>query len=259
MRTNWPYDAIAEFYDVDMAQNADIEGVAYYRAACLANCRDGGRMLELGCGTGRITLALCEAGLDVVGVDVSVAMLRVLRRKAGERRLPRPPLLAAMDMAQLAVRGRFDVVLCPFSAFTYLVEDGDRERALASIRGALGGGRFVLDVFIPDPEVEGRAGEEVFDYRRQLPDGRWLERRKTLLRDSPPGVNRIIRRYNFLERDGGCSSELVTESRQCSYRPGQWLEILGRAGFRILSAAGDFAGMPLGAASRSLVVEAEPA
>ena len=259
MLADWPYDAIAEFYDLDMGRNADAGDIVYYRAACLTRCTGGeGRVLELGCGTGRITLALCEAGLAVVGIDKSAAMLRVLRRKARDRQIARPPLLAAMDMAQLGLRGGFDAVLCAYSAFTYLVEDDDRARALAAIRNALAdAGRLILDVFVPDPQVEDRAGEEVFDYRRQLGDGGWLERRKTLLRDAPAGVNRIRRRYTFLAQDGGCPSELVTESRQRSYRPQQLLEVLRRAGFRIVATAGDFTGAPFAAGSRSLIVEAE--
>ncbi|HZU87763.1 MAG TPA: hypothetical protein VE993_00765, partial [Stellaceae bacterium] len=137
--------------------------------------------------------------------------------------------------------------------------EDDRDRALAAIRHALAAtAHFVLDVFIPDPRVEARAGEEIFDYRRRLADGTWLERRKTVTPDTGPGVNRIVRRYGFYDADGRRLREIVTESRQRSYRPDELVAVLRRAGFRIVSATADFTGLPVGPASRTLVVEAAP-
>ena len=45
----------------------------------------GGPVLELGCGTGRITLPLARQGVDVTGMDASRAMLEVLRAKLADR------------------------------------------------------------------------------------------------------------------------------------------------------------------------------
>jgi SAM-dependent methyltransferase len=45
--------------------------------------RAAGPVLELGCGTARVTLAFAEAGLSVVGVDLSEAMLSIARQKLG--------------------------------------------------------------------------------------------------------------------------------------------------------------------------------
>jgi SAM-dependent methyltransferase len=255
----WAYDAIAEFYDEDMARNADGRDVGYYRKACLLACgAAGGRVLELGCGTGRITLALMRLGLDIVGIDRSLPMLQVLRRKAATA-CARPPALAAMDMGRPGFAGPFAAILCPFSAFTYLIAEDDRDRALAAIRNALAAtAHFVLDVFIPDPRVETGAGGEIFDYRRRLADGTWLERRKTVTPDPGPGVNRIVRRYSFCGADGRCLREIVTESRQRSYRPDELAAVLRRAGFRIASMTADFTDMPVAPASRTLVVEAAP-
>jgi len=80
------YDAIAELYDEDMGASAPAGDVEFY----LAKAREtSGRTLELGCGTGRITLPLAAAGCEVIGADRSLAMLGVLRRKAREQRCKR--------------------------------------------------------------------------------------------------------------------------------------------------------------------------
>jgi SAM-dependent methyltransferase len=271
----WAYDAIAEFYDDDMARNADGRDVGYYREQCLLACGgQPGRILELGCGTGRITLALAARGFDVFGLDLSLPMLRVLRRKAAAspNQAGRPPMLAAMDMGRPGFAGPFAAILCPFSAFTYLIDETARARALAAIRAALapargpratrsrgaGEARFVLDVFIPDPRIESRTGEEIFDYRRQLADGTWLERRKSVAPDGRPGVNRIVRRYRFCDGDGRCLREVVTESRQKGYRPDELAAVIRQAGFRIAAITADFTGRPVGSDSRTVVIEALP-
>ena len=260
------YDAIAEFYDHDMGRNADGRDVIWYRDLCRAAVAGSAQpVLELGCGTGRIALALAAAGIAAFGIDVSVPMLQVLQRKAAAQQAVCPgaprPLVLAMDMARPALASRFAAVLCPFSAFTYLLEDHDRSTALAFVRRALAPhGRLAMDIFLPDPALELRAAQgEVFDYRRQLPDGTWLERHKTIARDVRPGINRIRRRYTLFAPDGALRRELVTESLQRPCRPEDLRQLLEEAGFSVLRMAGDFSGAAIGPQSRLILIEAEPA
>lgn len=265
MKTVWPYDAVAEFYDDDMGRNTDGRDVDYYRDRCLAiDAAATAGVLELGCGTGRITFALAEAGLRVTGIDRSAPMLRVLRRKLAARRSTsspwRTPRVVAMDMARPALVARFGVVLCPFSAFTYLVDNADRAAALDFVRHTLApGGRFILDVFIPDPNAES-IDMETFDYRRLCADGTWLERYRTITPDVPrPGVNRIQRRYASRVAGGVIRWSVVTESFQHAYPPDELLNVLRGAGFSVVSSSADFVGAPIANDARTLVVEAETA
>jgi SAM-dependent methyltransferase len=262
--TLWPYDAVAEFYDDDMGRNAGGQDIAWYREACLAAyARRAGQVLELGCGTGRITLGLAEAGLPVVGIDRSLPMLQVLRRKLATRPakaqpIP-PPFLAVMDMGFPAFAGEFAVILCPFSAFTYLIEERARSAVLDFVCNALmPGGRFLLDVFVPDRRIEELAdGTEIFDYRRPRGDGGWLERHKSITRNVRPGINRIRRRYRFLSAAGACERELTTESLQRVYELPELLEVVRATGLRVLSAGADFTGAPVAEGARVVVIEAE--
>jgi SAM-dependent methyltransferase len=73
---------------------------------------EGGRVLDLGCATGELSVALSMAGFEVVGLDVSPAMLRRARRKT--RGLSRPPMFQPGDLNEplLFRAGAFDCVLC---------------------------------------------------------------------------------------------------------------------------------------------------
>jgi SAM-dependent methyltransferase len=72
------FDAWSEFYDAELAAR-DPDDVGFYRER--ASAVDG-PVLELGCGTGRITLELLADGVDAYGIDVSAEMLATLRETA---------------------------------------------------------------------------------------------------------------------------------------------------------------------------------
>jgi SAM-dependent methyltransferase len=244
----WPYDLTAEFYDEDMGRNNDGRDIAWYVA--LARAAAPGPILELGCGTGRVTLPLAQTGRSIVAADYSMPMLRVLGQKAAAAHLSERIEPLAMDMGRWSLAGRFAAIFCPFSAFTYLVDDDDRARMLAGVRACLAhGGVFALDVFVPDARLNAlNDGARIDDYQRALPE-RWrpattLTRSKRLTRDVRPGVrpavNRIARHYRFLDAQGEVLREVDTESLQRPYAPEDLLSTLTAAGFADLQACGDF-------------------
>lgn len=255
------YDLTAELYDGDMGLNAPERSVDWYLAeASHAVAALAGPVLELGCGTGRVTLPLAAAGLDVVGVDRSLPMLAVLSRKLAMGGLRGAVWPVVMDMARLGLRGRFATVLCPYSAFGYLVDDGLRGRMLQGVRALLAdGGPLLLDAFVPDPELEARAlSGEVTDYQRELPPGLWapaasLVRSKRLFLDPRPGVRRVRRRYRFLDAGGRLVRELQTDSVQRVYGPGELASVLEAAGFTVGATCPDFDAGQLSSASARTV------
>ncbi|MEO5699433.1 MAG: class I SAM-dependent methyltransferase [Casimicrobiaceae bacterium] len=188
------YDRIARFYDADMARNMAFDDVGFYAAAARA---DAGRTLELGCGNGRILLALAKLGLEVVGVDASATMLRTLRTKATSLGLVVPPL-CRMDVRALAFRAAFRTVLCPYSLVTYLTSDTDRARMLDGVRAALQvDGCLIVDAFVPRPVTA--SAQYTLDYSRPFDNGT-LRRWKRI---TPAGAcNRIERRYEQRDASG---------------------------------------------------------
>jgi ubiquinone/menaquinone biosynthesis C-methylase UbiE len=119
-------------------------------------------VLELACGTGRIAVALAEAGIDVTGVDVSEGMLAIARSKraalpeAARQRLT----LIAGDMCELRLDQQFRLIFVAFRSFQHLLTVDHQRKALAAMRRYLApGGRLVLHLFDPrlDLLIEGIA------------------------------------------------------------------------------------------------------
>src|SRR6266567_4769534 len=109
------YDSIAHLYDGDMARNMPFDDIGFYARICE---REGGRVLEAGCGNGRIFLELISRGVDAVGIDCSPRMLEELIGKA--RRRGAPARVCRMDARRLAfASASFQIVLCPYSLVTY--------------------------------------------------------------------------------------------------------------------------------------------
>jgi SAM-dependent methyltransferase len=137
-------DAIADIYD-DM--HAIVADDAVARIAELAG--DGGRVLELGIGTGRVALPLAARGLDVVGVDVSDAMLDRLRAKPGADRIR----IVKGDFTSAIAGDGFSVAFVAFNTFFAIASFEKQKACFANVSKQLrrGGGTFAIECFVPDP------------------------------------------------------------------------------------------------------------
>lgn len=236
------YDAIASIYDEDMGRNTDTRDVEFY--VTRTGDRDGS-VLELGCGTGRVTLPLVRAGRTVTGIDSSQPMLEKLREKAQATLSPEERNRLGWTRARMedfSFETPFSYVICPYSAFTYLVDPADRAQALANVRRHLArGGEFLLDVFVPDPGLREMPDDHVYtDYDRVLGDGSRLTRTKTIRQDRAARVNVIRRTYSRFDGDGTLLEQFTTQDRIRTYEPPELRAVLEDAGFVIRSFAPDF-------------------
>jgi SAM-dependent methyltransferase len=141
-------DAFADVYDEWYADVSDVAATV----ADLIELAGPGPVLELGVGTGRIAVPLAEAGLatgiEVVGLDSSAAMLARLawRDPAG--------LVTEVlgDMAGELPPGPFTLVFAAYNTLFNLTGEGQQAACFAAAASRLApGGRFVIEVFVPDP------------------------------------------------------------------------------------------------------------
>lgn len=146
------WDAYADFYDWENAQTLDRRDVRFWQRMAL---RANGPVLELGCGTGRVTIPVARAGARIVGIDRSAEMLGHARRRAGRARVKGHLAWLRGDIRSLPFRKstRFDLVMAPYGILQSLVSESDLTAALAAVHRVLApGGVFGLDL-VPDLPV----------------------------------------------------------------------------------------------------------
>jgi len=142
------WDDYAPFYDWENARTHGRRDVAFWRSLAL---RSRGRVLELGCGTGRLLTPLARAGARITGIDRSLPMLAHAIERS--RRLPkrRRPRIVRGDIRALPfARASFDLVMAPYGMLQSLVRDRDLAAALADCARVLKrGGTLGIDL-VPD-------------------------------------------------------------------------------------------------------------
>lgn len=141
--TGW--DDYAAFYDWENAQTVMRRDVAFWqRLAAVAD----GPVLELGCGTGRITVPVARHGAHVVGIDRSVPMLERASRKLRRARLTRDARLVRGDIRYLPFRrAHFPLVMAPYGILQSLTREQDLALTLESVARVMPlGARFGIDL-----------------------------------------------------------------------------------------------------------------
>jgi SAM-dependent methyltransferase len=213
-----PYDAIARLYDPWSASVT--EDVEFYVEEALAS---GGRVVELACGTGRIAVPIAQAGVPVIGVDASPAMLAVARERARAAGVEALVDLREGDMREPPVGERVALVLVPFRSLLHMTDDENRHRALAAAHRLLEpGGRLVFDVFAPS------AGDI------EATNGRWLEREQGIFERADWDEAERTLTLSVRRRDEASTMVLAWLS------PAEWQQLLERAGFVVDAVYGWF-------------------
>lgn len=113
----------------------------------LADLASGGRALEFAIGTGRVAIPLRARGVTVVGVELSPAMVAVLRNKPGADAIH----VAIGDMTTTTVPGEFDLVYVVYNSISNVLTQAEQvacfRNAARHLRPA---GRFVVELWVPD-------------------------------------------------------------------------------------------------------------
>ncbi len=144
------YDTLADLYDRQYAHYRD--DIAYYGR--LAEKLGAHRVLELGAGTGRVTVPLARRGFIMTGLEVSPVMLERARARS-EREGANVRWMNA-DMREFDLNERFPLIIAPFNTLMHLYTLDDQDRAFERIRAHLEpGGVFAFDLYQPRFGPEG--------------------------------------------------------------------------------------------------------
>jgi SAM-dependent methyltransferase len=142
---------VAQSYDkdIDTAGAVVLDDIPFYVDLAREAAAAGLRVLELGCGTGRVTIPIAEAGVEITGLDNSPPMLAVAERKARAAGLGNVSWCVG-DMASFKLEASFGLVIIPFRSFLLLLTVEQQKSCLACIRDHLvENGRLALNIFNP--------------------------------------------------------------------------------------------------------------
>ncbi|HEY2964527.1 MAG TPA: class I SAM-dependent methyltransferase [Pyrinomonadaceae bacterium] len=113
----------------------------------LADLAGGGKVLELGIGTGRIALPLSAKNVEVHGIDASPSMILRLREKPGGDRIT----VTQGNFAEVPVDGKFELIYIVFNTFFMLLSQEEQVQCFRNVAQHLApGGCFVIEAFVPD-------------------------------------------------------------------------------------------------------------
>jgi ubiquinone/menaquinone biosynthesis C-methylase UbiE len=243
-RQGWEgWDEYAPFYDWENARTLGRRDVAFWqRVAAAAD----GRVLELGCGTGRVSGPLARSGVDLVGVDRSQAMLERarLRSHRSHASFGATGSLAFVrgDIRDLPFkRGSVAMVLAPYGVLQSLIRESDLTAALSSVARVLpSGGTFGIDL-VPDVP-NWREYRNKVQLRGKAAGGAHLTLIESVSQDHRRSLTTFEQRY--LERRG---RRTTTHRFSLTFRTltiAQMARRLERAGFSVETVLGDYRGRP---------------
>src|SRR5438477_475778 len=242
---------LAALYDLDTAPLEGGPDVEWFSG--LAR-RTGGPILELGCGTGRITVPIAQDGHHIVGLDRSAAMLERAERRA--RRANVEIRWVEGDMRAFSFNEAFALVFVALNSFLML-DPNDRWSCLARVREHLAPrGRVAIDVFQPDPEVVvGLDGGVVDEWERVDPESARAVRKFSSSRANVDGVTQRIW-YDETDDTGAVQRIGGTTTLHYLYRREAQL-LFSEARSVIWTPAGAYGGYPADAHSSTPLVVAD--
>ena len=231
----------------------DPEEVQFYCDACPPKSR----VLELGCGFGRILLPLAERGCEVTGLELHpglAARCEERLRQSGAR-----ATVLQGDMVAPPVSGDFDRILIPYNTLYCLDSDEKKLACLCAARALLDDdGLLILDAYVvlepgqdePEPETEPTAPIALFTH-----EGREV----TVLERNvdEPARRRLSVTYTHLIKQAGCELEVINAQLNHHYLyPDELLEMLRDAGLEVVHFGGGFEGESFGPETVNMVIAA---
>ncbi|QDU27522.1 hypothetical protein ETAA8_26100 [Anatilimnocola aggregata] len=209
-----PRPVLADWYDYpqyyDMAFLEDTKPEARFLCAAFEKYAKHPvkRVLEPGCGGGRLVVALAERGYEMLGFDTSQASLAYLRKRLARKNLQAE--VYADDMTKFTVKQPVDAAICTFNTFRHLTTAQAARDHLQSIANALApGGIYVLGLHLLPPDADEESLERwtavkgktkvvftlrVLDFNRRA---RVEKLRATMLVRSPGKELRLASEFSF--------------------------------------------------------------
>jgi SAM-dependent methyltransferase len=234
------WDDYAPFYDWENARTFGRRDIPFWQRLVTGR---GGRVLELGCGTGRVTIPIAKTGAaTVVGIDRSAAMLA-----RGQRRLRRSKV-TGMSLLRGDIRhlpfapGTFQTVIAPYGILQSLLRERDLAATLKAVAEALPvGGVFGLELVADLPSWKEYRHRVTLKGRRGR-GGRPITLRESVRQDPERGLTHFDQ--EFVEGRGATARRHRFTLTFRTVSVPQMVRRLENAGFEATAVLGDYRGGP---------------
>jgi ubiquinone/menaquinone biosynthesis C-methylase UbiE len=233
------WDEYAPFYDWENARTLGRRDVPFWRTVAL---NAGGSLLELGCGTGRISIPLARAGVPLVGIDRSAPMLLRARQRVKRARLGGQVHLIRGDIRCLPFDdARYSMVLAPYGMLQSLLRERDLKATLEAAHRVLQpGGTLGVELVADLPSWQEYRQRVSLKGWRRAQGGAHVTLTETVRQDRKGGLT--IFDQEFTERRG---RRATTRRFSLTFRTlsvPQMVRRLEKAGFEITALLGDYRG-----------------
>lgn len=232
-----------EFYDIAVP---DWPGeIDFYRTLAFEIMERRGTILELGCGTGRVTLQLAKMGIHVTGLDLSPSMLAIASKKSQD--LQNVHWVEA-NMQYFELGELFDLIIIPGHSFQFMLTPADQISCLLSIKRHLApSGTLIIHINHDDIDWLGGLSkgrgvdfELVGEYCHSPEEGSVRERVAWRYEESTQTASAVTA-WEKISKDGTINNrkESVEKRLHCFFRF-EMEHLLARTGFEHISLFGDF-------------------
>ena len=236
---NTPYSVLAACYDSLMA-DVDYDGYADFceRQVAAHLEKKPEIVLDLGCGTGKLTNLLAARGYDMIGIDLSSEMLAHASSAAREGQLS--VLYLEQDMRSFDLYGTVGAVVCSLDGINYLTKREDVAMCFSRVHTFLeDGGLFIFDVNTP------WKFKHIFSNESYI-----LEDEKTFLGwqnayHEKTGLCRFYLTF-FLEQENGLWERYEEEQAERAYSDRVLEKLLVQSGFAVMEILADTDGTKAG-------------
>ncbi|HIQ38157.1 MAG TPA: class I SAM-dependent methyltransferase [Desulfocapsa sulfexigens] len=242
----------AEFYSIEM--DAFIKDIEFYRE----HCKPDSRVLELGCGTGRISKALATSGYLVTGLDLSIDMLKQAMAHSSS-----PPSYICMDMANMAFRKNYDHILIPYNTLNLLKKTDLIKKCLQQAHYYLKSeGSLLLQLHIPDKELMDMKGQKLFQFQMlslKNDQGKLIKETLRSYNNATQEI-RMEERYRVRPVNSKAREDFKHVRHLAGFSVERWMQVIQQSGFLDITLFGDYNSRPFQIENDStLFIKATPA
>lgn len=215
----------------DLVNQFDYDLPFYKR---LIKCFDSSSILELCCGTGRLTIPLAKEGYYMTGIDINESMLAKAKEKARLQDIENCHFVQG-DVITFDLNKYFSFIFIPFNSMHHIFNLHDLERFLKCVhQHLLPNGTFVIDILNPNIEFIVSHKDKTSLYKKIKMNNSSIEIKQTMEYDALYQVNRVKWIYNMQE------NEVVQNLDMRLFFPQEVEAILKYNGFKIISKMGDY-------------------